>query len=127
MYKRQQQTPAAKQTLPTSQPVDVVIKREPEDMLAAVDALLSGTQSLPKAENLPSNQSTFPSNVNRPLANPTRGGGPSFQDIVPPSLTKGASPLQDVVPPQKEFPVVPMSTAQIDILQRQFQVKLGSK
>ena len=122
----QPQTPVAKQTLPTSQPVDVVIKREPEDMLAAVDALLSGTQSLPKAENLPSNQSTFPSNVNRPLANPTRGGGPSFQDIVPPSLN-GSAPLQDVVPPQMEFPAVPMSAAQIDILQKQFQVKLGSK
>ena len=121
----QPQTPVAKQTLPTSQPVDVVIKREPEDMLAAVDALLSGTQSLPKAENLPSNQSTFPSNVNRPLANPTRGGGPSFQDIVPPSLN-GEAPLQDVVPPQMEFPAVPMSAAQVDILQRQFQVKHSS-
>ena len=125
--RQEQQTPAAKQTLPTSQPVDVVIKREPEDMLAAVDALLSGTQSLPKAENLPtSNQSSFPSNVNRPLTNPTRGGGPSFQDIVPPSLN-GVAPLQDVVPPQMEFPAVPMSAAQVDILQRQFQVKFSSK
>ena len=124
--RQEQQTPIAKQTLPTSQPVEVVIKREPEDMLASVDALLSGTQSLPKAENHPSNQSTFPSNVNRPLANPTRGGGPSFQDIVPPSLN-GEAPLQNVVPPQMEFPAVPMSTAQIDILQRQFQVKIGSK
>ena len=124
--RQEQQTLVANQTLPTSQPVDVVIKREPEDMLAAVDALLSGTQSLPKAENLPSNQSTFPSNVNRPLANPTRGGGPSFEDIVP-SLLNGGAPLQEVVPPQMEFPAVPMSAAQIDILQRQFQVKLGSK
>ena len=54
--RQEQQTPVAKQTLPTSQPsqpVDVVIKREPEDMLAAVDALLSGTQSLPKLKIFP--------------------------------------------------------------------------
>ena len=108
---QQQQQQAPRPTMPpTSQQREVVVKKEPVDMLAAVDALMS--------ENLTTPTSSNPSNL------------PPKQKIATPLQNQPhtAASLQANVPSlDANVPLTPMSAVQIEMLQRQFEVNIFSK
>ena len=91
---------------------EVVVKKEPEDdMLAAVDALLSENQAAPASQKIP-NPQRIPNNVAQYKAAMMTNNVPAMQVKVPPLSSET----------NVNVPLISMSASQVATLQRQFEV-----